>query len=96
MFIVSITYTASLDHINKFIPEHITFLDACYQQGYFQLSGRKEPRTGGIILATVKSLDQLNSILAQDPFQKKNLAHYDIVEITPTKSSKALAFLVEA
>ncbi|MBT1442913.1 GTP cyclohydrolase [Shewanella sp. JM162201] len=95
MFIVSLTYTAPLDEIDKFIPEHIAFLNEQYALGHFQLSGRKVPRTGGIIIATVKDRDSLDNILAKDPFQLEKLANYDVIEIVPTKSSKHLAFLIE-
>lgn len=95
MFIVSITYTASLEKIDGFIQKHVEFLDRQYNDGYFQLSGRKEPRTGGIIIATVESREKLNLILAQDPFKQESLARYEITEIIPTKSSKALAFFLE-
>lgn len=96
MYIVSLTYIEPLEKINAFIPEHIEFLNRQYDQGHFQLSGRKEPRTGGVILVTVKSLDLLNAILEQDPFHREKLARYDITEMIPSKSSDALAFLVEA
>jgi hypothetical protein len=43
------------------------------------------PRTGGVILAWVKNIDALNSILSQDPFYRENLANYEITEFTPNK-----------
>jgi len=96
LFIVSITYTCPLERIDQFIPEHVQFLDEQYRLGHFQLSGRKVPRTGGIILATVASRSILDQVLANDPFRRENLADYDITEIVPTKSSEALAFLLDA
>lgn len=96
MFIVSITYTSLLEEIDILIPEHVEFLDRQYSLGNFQLSGRKEPRTGGVIIATVESREKLIQILALDPFNKANLASYEITEIMPTKSSIALGFLVDA
>ncbi|WP_027858117.1 YciI family protein [Marinobacterium jannaschii] len=96
MFIVSLTYTAPLEQIDQHIPQHIEFLNSQYERGYFQLSGRKEPRTGGVILATVENRVKLEQILAQDPFYREQLANYEIIEMVPTKSSAALAFLIEA
>jgi len=95
LFIISITYTSPLEEIDRFIPEHVDFLDRQYNNGHFQLSGRKEPRTGGVIIATVDNREKLNRILAQDPFQRENLASYEITEVVPTKSSKALEFFIE-
>ena len=96
MFIVSITYTSPLAEIDKRISEHIEFLNEHYRLGHFQLSGRKVPRTGGVILATVESRDVLDEILANDPINRDNLATYEVVQIVPTKSSEALAFLIDA
>lgn len=95
MFIVSLSYIAPLGAVDQFIPEHVAYLDEQYRQGHFQLSGRKEPRTGGVIIATVESRSALDDILAQDPFYRENLAEYEVTEVIPTKSSEALASLIE-
>ncbi len=95
MFIVSIIYTSPLETIDEFVPEHIKFLDEQYRLGYFQLSGRKVPRTGGFILASVETQDKLNQILKNDPFYREKLADYEVTEVVPSKSSKKLEFLVE-
>lgn len=95
MFIVSLTYTVSLDTVDQFIPEHVKFLKKHYQLGHFQLSGRKEPRSGGVILATVDSRSFLEEVLSEDPFHREKIAKYEITELVPTMSSDALAFLVE-
>ena len=96
MFIVSLTYIKPLEEVDHFIPEHVDFLNKQYQLGHFQLSGRKKPRTGGVIIATVENRSKLDQIITQDPFYRENLASYEVTEIVPTKSSQALKFLVEA
>jgi uncharacterized protein YciI len=95
MFIVSISYTSPLAKIDQFVPEHLEFLDEQYRLGHFQLSGRKVPRTGGVILATVESRSKLDKILEQDPFRRESLADYEVIEVAPTKSSQSLAFLIK-
>lgn len=95
MFIVSLTYTSSIEEIEKYLSEHVEFLNEQYGLGKFQLSGRKVPRTGGVIIATVKSREELEKLLANDPFQREGLASYEITEIVPTKSSPELDFLIE-
>lgn len=96
MFIVSLTYIKPLEEVDRFITEHIEFLNEQYRLGYFHFSGRKVPRTGGVIVAAVKDRSKLDQILEQDPFYRENLASYEVTEIVPTKSSQALKFLVEA
>ncbi|MEZ9446174.1 YciI family protein [Vibrio splendidus] len=77
-----------------FIPEHVDYLNEQYAKGYFILSGRKEPRTGGVIISTISDRNELNEILALDPFNREGLANYEVTEIVPTKASNSLKFLV--
>ena len=54
MFIVNLTYIKPLDTVEKFLEKHIDFLNQYYTKGHFIASGRKNPRTGGIILMRAK------------------------------------------
>jgi len=96
MFIVSLNYTSSLEEIDKFVEEHIMHLDEQYSLGNFIMSGRKEPRTGGIILSAVSSKEVLESILQNDPFNREQLAEFEITEFIPSKSSAELNFIIDA
>ncbi|MDD9197422.1 YciI family protein [Aliivibrio sp. S3MY1] len=93
MFVVSLTYICEMSDVEKYLDEHIKYLDNQYKLGHFIASGRKVPRVGGVILATVDSVDILNKILADDPFNKHGLAEYDVIEFIPTKTAKELDFL---
>jgi len=93
MFIISLTYVCDLTEVNQYISEHRTYLDKQYAAGVFLASGRKEPRTGGVILANIDSREKLDQILVQDPFYRQRVAEFDIVEFIPTKTSPELEFL---
>lgn len=95
MFIVSLTYKAELGQVDKFLNEHVDFLKRQYDSGNFILSGRKVPRTGGIIISSIKSKDKLKEVLKRDPFHRESLADYEITEVIPTMSSEELKFLIE-
>jgi len=94
MFIVSLNYTSTLEEIDLHIAEHLIHLDRQYSLGNFIASGRKEPRTGGFILATVKSRIDLDAILANDPFYREKLADFVVTEFIPTKTAPELSFLL--
>ncbi|MFA0567706.1 YciI family protein [Vibrio gallaecicus] len=94
MFIVSLTYQVPLEKVDVFIPEHVAYLNEQYAKGHFVLSGRKEPRTGGVIISTISDRNKLNDVLAEDPFHREGLARYEVIEIVPTKASEKLEFLV--
>lgn len=88
MFIINLSYKVDLTFVDKHLNAHIEYLESYYQKGIFQASGRKEPRTGGIILATCSSKDDLISIINEDPFKIHDLADYEIIEFTPSKTSE--------
>ena len=84
MFIRKLTYTKPIIQIEKYLPNHIAFLDKYYNTEKFICSGRKNPRTGGIILCNAQDINEVNAILSEDPFYKEKIAGYEIIQI-PTK-----------
>lgn len=93
MFIISLTYKMPLDEVDKHLPAHVSFLNDQYASGHFIASGRKVPRTGGIILSNMQSRDALNEVLQNDPFMQYGVADYDIVEFVPSMVSDEMGFL---
>ena len=88
MFIVSLTYLVPLEEVDKFLALHVSYLEEQYALGHFIASGRKVPRTGGIILSQMDSLQKLQTVLEKDPFQINNLATYEIQEFTPSMTAQ--------
>lgn len=85
MFIANLTYVQPLEMVDALIPEHLTFLDEHYASGLFVASGRKVPRTGGVILISGTDRDRVLRVLEQDPFKREGVATYEVVEFIPTK-----------
>jgi uncharacterized protein YciI len=94
MFIVQIKYKKALADVDSLLPAHIDFLRANYESGAFALSGRCEPRTGGIIVSCLKSRDQLEELMKTDPFYTGGVAAFDIIEFTPSMASDELKTLI--
>ena len=80
MFIINLHYIVPLEDLDKHMGEHVKFLKAYYKKNVFVASGRKVPRTGGIILALVKSKEELETIVREDPFYIHKLAEFTITE----------------
>ena len=89
MFIFSLTYVKPLSEVERLLPAHIQFLDEHYKKHLFMCSGRKIPRTGGIILCNCADMVEAKAIMEKDPFYKEGIAQYDIIEFVPSKSSEA-------
>ena len=82
-----------MDLVEQHLAAHVSYLKKHYALGNFMASGRKVPRTGGVILSNIENLEQLNAVLNQDPFKQNNLADYEITEFIPSMSCDELQFL---
>lgn len=95
MFIINLNYVAPLTKIDGRMKEHMVFLNACYREGLFLVSGRKIPRTGGIILAHGSSKEALETLMNNDPFVAEGLAEFSIIEFRASQSHPDLKKLLE-
>jgi uncharacterized protein YciI len=80
MFVIELSYKATLTQIDASMAAHVTFLKKYYAAGNFVVSGRKIPRDGGIIVAVAKSRQQIEAIIREDPFYERGLADFRIIE----------------
>ena len=94
MFIINLTYIEPLEVVEKHLQEHINFLNHYYAEGLFIASGRKSPRTGGIILMQAENKEVVQEIIRQDPFYKNKIAQYDIIESEASKYCPELKTLL--
>ncbi|MEU6064167.1 MULTISPECIES: YciI family protein [Streptomyces] len=86
MFVLELTYTAPLDAVDAVLPAHVAWLDEQYEKGVFLVSGRKNPRDGGVILAVAEDRARIEEIAAGDPFLIAGVCAYRITEFIATKT----------
>jgi uncharacterized protein YciI len=84
LFLLLLTYVKPLDEVDRLLVHHRSYLDRHYTAGHFLISGRQEPRTGGVILAQAENREQIHLIIAEDPFLTEGVAEYHIVEFHPS------------
>lgn len=72
MYIVNLNYIKEVSEVEKYLEEHIKFLEKYYEMGKFICSGRKNPRTGGVILLNAESLSEVEKIIAVDGINFKS------------------------
>lgn len=90
MFVIELIYKAPLPDIDACMKAHMAFLKRQYTAGHFLVSGRKIPRDGGIILAVGQSREQIESIIAEDPFVSRGLADYRLIEFRTSQCAPGL------
>ena len=94
MFVVLLTYAQPLTAVDAQLAAHREYLQRQYAAGVFLLSGPKQPRDGGVILARAASVDALRAILAEDPFAVHGVATYEVLQFMPTMSAQGLQSLL--
>ena len=96
MFIINLTYIVPLDELDKHMGAHVKFLREYYKKNTFVASGRKVPRTGGIILALASSKEAVEKIISEDPFYRHKLAEFTITEFLTSQYHPELKKLLGA
>lgn len=86
MFILSLTYIVPVEDADKHMQAHMAWVKAGYDQGLFIASGRKIPRTGGVILSRGERA-ALEAMCAADPFTIHDIAEYEITELALTTTA---------
>lgn len=94
MFVILVNYLRPLAEVDALLAEHRAFLAQRYASGHFLVSGRREPRDGGVILARAASRAEVEAIVTEDPFHQAGLAEYQILEFTPTMAAPELSVLM--
>ncbi|WP_371257877.1 YciI family protein [Pseudoalteromonas sp. '520P1 No. 423'] len=61
-----------------------------YTTNKFIASGRKEPRTGGVILINAQDKAEVDATIKEDPFYIADVANYDVTEFIPTMAAKII------
>ena len=92
MFVLSLTYTVPLDQVDAHIGPHMAWVARGYEAGIFLASGRKEPRSGGVILAHGER-GALESLVATDPFVTAGVAIYEITHLVMSRTAPGLEML---
>ncbi len=89
MIVVSLTYKVSTDVLDQHLDAHVAWLKDGYAAGHLLASGRKVPRTGGMLLVRGDKAFA-EAWTATDPFAVNGLADYDFTEVNITMTAEGL------
>lgn len=92
MIILSLTYKADIAQADVHMQPHMEWVKQGYERGWFLASGRKIPRTGGVIIAKGDRAE-IEAFVALDPFVIHAIADYDITEVAMTTVTEGVATL---
>ena len=95
MYIIDLNYIVPLEELDQHMAEHVKYLRKYYKKNRFVASGRKVPRTGGIILALADTKEQVEEIIKEDPFYKHELAEFTITQFLTSQYHEDLKHLLK-
>ena len=82
LFVVLMHYARPLAEVDGVRAEHVTYLERLAAQGTVLAWARRDPPTGGVLLA-VSDRATLEQVLADDPYVKAGVANPEIVAFSP-------------
>ncbi|MBQ4835713.1 MULTISPECIES: YciI family protein [Pseudoalteromonas] len=95
MFIIQLRFSDNKSRAKDFMEGHKEWLQAGFDKGVFMVSGSLQPNAGGGIIAANVSKEEIEGIIAEDPFVIENVVKPEIIELTPSKADERLSFLLD-
>ena len=83
LFVVLIHYTAPLDRVDAVRSDHLRHLETYAARGVFHAWARREPATGGVLIARAPDRAALEAVVAEDPYVRAGVARAEIVAFNP-------------
>ena len=87
MFVLLLTYVKPLAEVDALMRRHVAWLDEHYAAGRFLVSGRRTPRTGGVILARGDDREEIETLAASAPFVSGGVATCEIIQFRASQTA---------
>jgi len=88
MFLVDMNFTDMKIITPELTLKHKNYLEEEYKSSKLMFGGRKNPRTGGILISCHESEQALKQMLSLEPFIQSGAVSYSITEFIPVMASK--------
>jgi uncharacterized protein YciI len=94
VFVLLLTYVKPLPEVDALMREHVAWLEEQYDAGRFLVSGRRIPRTGGVIVAHGDDREQIEALAAGDPFVSGGVATCEVIQFRASQAAAGLDSLL--
>jgi uncharacterized protein YciI len=93
MFAAVSDYLAPLGEVDRLRKAHHRWVEQLYRDGVILVSGRREPPSGGVIVASADGEEAMVALLESDPFVVGGVARYMVYAFSPADGAlRSLAF----
>ncbi|MFF2140027.1 YciI family protein [Streptomyces sp. NPDC058193] len=79
MFLLLNTYTVPTKAIDEALPRHRRWVEHHFAENHFIFGGRREPRTGGFVIAASDDEAEVRGYLEDEPLFAEGLVTWEIV-----------------
>ncbi|MFJ4609423.1 YciI family protein [Streptomyces griseus] len=83
MFLLLNTYTVPTKAIDEALPRHRRWVEHHFAENHFIFGGRREPRTGGFVIAASDDEDEVRAYLEDEPLFAEGLVTWEITGLEP-------------
>ena len=90
MFVLLLTYVKPLAEVDALMRDHMAWLNEHYDAGRFLVSGRRIPRTGGVIVARGDDRGAIEALAASDPFVSGGVATCEVIQFRASQTAPGL------
>ena len=90
MFVLLLTYIKPLAEVDALMRDHMAWLNEHYDAGRLLVSGRRIPRTGGVIVARGDDRGEIEALAASDPFVTGGVATCEVIQFLASQSAPGL------
>jgi uncharacterized protein YciI len=87
MFVVLLSYIRPIPEVDALMREHVAWLNEHYDADRFVVSGRRVPRTGGVIVALGDDRDEIERIVASDPLVSGGVATSEVIHFRASQTA---------
>ncbi|GAC1352900.1 MAG: hypothetical protein NVS3B20_00430 [Polyangiales bacterium] len=91
IFLATLTYRVPLETVEENTADHRAFCREHFASGTLIASGPFTPREGGLLIVRAASRDEVDAMLADDPFLSRGIATYEVRAWTPVLGSDLFA-----
>jgi uncharacterized protein YciI len=92
--LIRLTYQASIEELDRLMPDHAAWLQKCIEEGVLIVAGRQVPRVGGVLIFRGHR-DEVAALAATDPFVVNGAATLEAVEFVARFASDGFAALIQ-
>jgi len=90
VLVLLLTYVKPLAEVDALMGDHMAWLNEHYDAGRFLVSGRRIPRTGGVIVARGEDREEIEALAASDPFVRGGVATCEVIQFRASQSAPGL------